>query len=114
LGQHHAAWINDQHVHELSGVRQVVSALSESEQDNLRNDIKIADVAHSETMIGMAEAVLTMAPEKFALAGLSMGGYVSLEIMRVLLASDQDSDLTSREKNRKAAPRKNLKLHCQP
>jgi pimeloyl-ACP methyl ester carboxylesterase len=77
-------------------------------------DIKIADVAHSETMIGMAEAVLTMAPEKFALAGLSMGGYVSLEIMRVLLASDQDSDLTSREKNRKAAPRKNLKLHCQP
>lgn len=45
-------------------------------------DIKIADVAHSETMIGMAEAVLTMAPEKFALAGLSMGGYVSLEIMR--------------------------------
>jgi pimeloyl-ACP methyl ester carboxylesterase len=45
-------------------------------------DIKIADVTRSETIFGMAEAVLGMAPEKFALAGLSMGGYVSLEIMR--------------------------------
>jgi pimeloyl-ACP methyl ester carboxylesterase len=45
-------------------------------------EIKIADVTRSDTMIGMAEAVLTMAPEEFALAGLSMGGYVSLEIMR--------------------------------
>ena len=45
-------------------------------------EIKIADVTRSETMIGMAEAVLAMAPEKFALAGLSMGGYVSLEIIR--------------------------------
>jgi pimeloyl-ACP methyl ester carboxylesterase len=47
-----------------------------------RADIKIADVTRSETMIGMAEAVLAMAPDTFALAGLSMGGYVSLEIMR--------------------------------
>ena len=46
-------------------------------------EIKIADMTRSETMIGMAEAVLAMAPEKFALAGLSMGGYVSLEIMRL-------------------------------
>lgn len=45
-------------------------------------DIKIADVTRSETIFGMAEAVLAMAPEKFGLAGLSMGGYVSLEIMR--------------------------------
>jgi len=45
-------------------------------------DIRIADVTRSETMIEMAEAVLAMVPEKFALAGLSMGGYVSLEIMR--------------------------------
>jgi pimeloyl-ACP methyl ester carboxylesterase len=45
-------------------------------------EIKIAGVTRSETMSGMAEAVLAMAPEKFALAGLSMGGYVSLEIMR--------------------------------
>ena len=45
-------------------------------------EIKIADVTRSETITGMAEEVLAMAPEKFALAGLSMGGYVSLEIMR--------------------------------
>ena len=45
-------------------------------------EIKIADVTRFETMVGMAEAVLAMAPERFALAGLSMGGYVSLEIMR--------------------------------
>ena len=46
------------------------------------SEIKIADVTRFETMVGMAEAVLATAPEKFALAGLSMGGYVSLEIMR--------------------------------
>jgi len=46
------------------------------------SEIKIGDVTHSETMFGMAEAVLSVAPEKFALAGLSMGGYVALEIMR--------------------------------
>lgn len=45
-------------------------------------NIRTADVTRSETIIEMAEAVLAMAPEKFALAGLSMGGYVSLEIMR--------------------------------
>ena len=44
--------------------------------------IRVADVTRSETIMEMAEAVLAMAPEKFALAGLSMGGYVSLEIMR--------------------------------
>ena len=45
-------------------------------------EIKVADVTRSETMVDMAEAVLAMAPERFSLAGLSMGGYVSLEIMR--------------------------------
>jgi pimeloyl-ACP methyl ester carboxylesterase len=45
-------------------------------------ETEIADLRRSDTMIGMAEAVLAMAPEKFALAGLSMGGYVALEIMR--------------------------------
>ncbi len=33
-------------------------------------------------MSEMARAVLDAAPERFALAGLSMGGYVALEIMR--------------------------------
>jgi pimeloyl-ACP methyl ester carboxylesterase len=34
-------------------------------------------------MRGMAEAVLAGAPGRFALAGLSMGGYVAQEIMRI-------------------------------
>ena len=48
-------------------------------------DIKcwVADHTRSETMAGVAADVLRDAPfERFALAGLSMGGYVALEIMR--------------------------------
>ena len=45
-------------------------------------DIVIADMTRDETMSGMASRALDAAPEKFALAGLSMGGYVALEIMR--------------------------------
>lgn len=43
----------------------------------------IADVARGASMVEMARAVLDVAPERFALAGLSMGGYVALEIMRM-------------------------------
>ncbi len=43
----------------------------------------IADVTRGASMPEMARAVLDAAPERFALAGLSMGGYVALEIMRV-------------------------------
>jgi pimeloyl-ACP methyl ester carboxylesterase len=43
----------------------------------------VADHTRSPTMAAVARDVLTDAPfERFALAGLSMGGYVSLEIMR--------------------------------
>jgi len=43
----------------------------------------VADHARSETMAGVAADVLRDAPfERFALAGLSMGGYIALEIMR--------------------------------
>lgn len=45
-------------------------------------DVAVADVAGADTMPGMASAILERAPERFALAGLSMGGYVVLEIMR--------------------------------
>ena len=53
-----------------------VEALSE------RVDIVIADMTRDDTMAGMARRALDAAPERFALAGLSMGGYVALEIMR--------------------------------
>lgn len=46
-------------------------------------DIWIADHTRSETMAGVARDVLSDAPfPDFALAGLSMGGYIALEIMR--------------------------------
>jgi pimeloyl-ACP methyl ester carboxylesterase len=51
----------------------------------LQGQIKcwVADHTRSETMAGVAADVLRDAPfERFALAGLSMGGYVALEIIR--------------------------------
>jgi len=43
----------------------------------------VADLTRDETMEGMARRVLEEAPvQSFALAGLSMGGYVAMEIMR--------------------------------
>jgi len=45
-------------------------------------EITIADVTQHDTMSRIAKALLSAAPERFALAGLSMGGYVAFEIMR--------------------------------
>jgi pimeloyl-ACP methyl ester carboxylesterase len=45
-------------------------------------EIMVADIAQDETIAGMAGRALIDAPERFALAGLSMGGYVCFEIMR--------------------------------
>jgi pimeloyl-ACP methyl ester carboxylesterase len=46
-------------------------------------DIWIADHSRSDTMAGVARDILADAPfESFAMAGLSMGGYIALEIMR--------------------------------
>lgn len=42
----------------------------------------VADLTLDESIAGMAERALAGAPARFALAGLSMGGYVALEIMR--------------------------------
>lgn len=45
--------------------------------------VTIADLTHDDTMTGMARGALAQAPAgPFALAGLSMGGYCALEIMR--------------------------------
>lgn len=46
-------------------------------------DIWVADHTRSESMAGVARDVLADAPfPSFALAGLSMGGYIALEVMR--------------------------------
>lgn len=43
----------------------------------------VADLTQDESMTAMAERALAAAPPRFALAGLSMGGYVAFEIMRL-------------------------------
>jgi pimeloyl-ACP methyl ester carboxylesterase len=42
----------------------------------------VTDVMKGSSVSEIADAVLEAAPERFSLAGLSMGGYVALEIMR--------------------------------
>ena len=45
-------------------------------------DPRVADLTKDDSLAGMARRVLSQAPERFALAGLSMGGYLAQEIMR--------------------------------
>jgi pimeloyl-ACP methyl ester carboxylesterase len=45
-------------------------------------DITVADLTQSDSFAEMAQGVLARAPARFALAGLSMGGYLSFEILR--------------------------------
>lgn len=44
-------------------------------------EVLIVDVTAADSIEAMAEAVLDQAPARFALAGLSMGGYVALALM---------------------------------
>jgi pimeloyl-ACP methyl ester carboxylesterase len=43
----------------------------------------VADHTRHDSMMGIAESILAAAPHQFALAGLSMGGYIALEIIRL-------------------------------
>lgn len=45
-------------------------------------DCHVADITGTVSIADMAEAVLADAPDRFALAGHSLGGYVSFEILR--------------------------------
>ena len=45
-------------------------------------DMTVADHTRHDTMEGIARSILAAAPERFALAGLSMGGYIAYEIVR--------------------------------
>jgi len=47
-----------------------------------RAEMQLIDLTSADSMAAMAEGVLAAAPERFALCGLSMGGYVAFEIMR--------------------------------
>jgi pimeloyl-ACP methyl ester carboxylesterase len=44
--------------------------------------VTVADHRRDDTMAAIARRILAAAPQQFALAGLSMGGYIALEIMR--------------------------------
>ncbi len=44
--------------------------------------VEIAEHRRSDSMAEIASGILDAAPERFALAGLSMGGYIAMEIMR--------------------------------
>jgi pimeloyl-ACP methyl ester carboxylesterase len=45
-------------------------------------DVRITSVRDGASIGDMAQAALAVAPERFALLGLSMGGYVALEVVR--------------------------------
>ena len=45
-------------------------------------DASVGDLRTRDTMSALAAEVLSRAPDRFAVAGLSMGGYCALEIMR--------------------------------
>lgn len=45
-------------------------------------DCRVPDLTSQDGIPAMARAVLDMMPERFALAGLSMGGYVAFEMIR--------------------------------
>lgn len=45
-------------------------------------DITVANVVEDDSMEGFAARLLADAPQQFAIAGLSMGGYIAQEVMR--------------------------------
>ena len=45
-------------------------------------DCRVADFTQQDSVAAMAQSVLDAMPGRFAMAGLSMGGYVALEVMR--------------------------------
>lgn len=46
-------------------------------------EVTVADMSRDDSLEGMAARMLAAAPERFALAGLSMGGYAAFEVMRL-------------------------------
>jgi pimeloyl-ACP methyl ester carboxylesterase len=86
--------------------RDQVAALSSSV------NILVADLARDNSVSAMASRVLVSAPKQFALAALSMGGYVAFEILRqapervtrlALLATSAAPDTPERTIERRAA-----------
>ena len=73
--------------------------------------VVVADVTKDESIPAMAERLLAGAPRTFALAGLSLGGYVAQEVMRqaperverlALIATNARADSEEQARNRAA------------
>lgn len=73
--------------------------------------VMVADHRRDETMDAIAKRILAAAPPRFALAGLSMGGYISYAILRAapervarlaLLDTGSRADLPEQSERRKA------------
>lgn len=73
-------------------------------------DVRVADITDADSMTDLAQDVLEDAPDEFALAGLSMGGYVAQEILRqqpgrvthlALLDTNARADTPEQSQNRK-------------
>ena len=45
-------------------------------------DVRVADITQGETMAALAQVVFSIAPERFSVAGFSLGGYVAQEMLR--------------------------------
>lgn len=72
--------------------------------------ITVADNQSANSMTALAASILASAPKRFALAGLSMGGYIALEILRqapdrverlALLDTSARPDLPEQSENRR-------------
>ncbi|MET0530501.1 MAG: alpha/beta hydrolase [Microvirga sp.] len=72
---------------------------------------RVADITKGESLRELAEGVLADAPERFALAGFSLGGYVAQEVARIapdritrlaLLDTSSRPDTTERLASRRA------------
>lgn len=75
-----------------------------------RLSIEVGDHTRHDSMAGIAAHILSRAPDRFVLAGLSMGGYVAFEIMRqagervdalILLDTGPHADTPEQTKRRK-------------
>ena len=84
--------------------------------------VTVANHTRDDTMEGIARRILAAAPPKFALAGISMGGYISFEILRVapervlklaLIGTSARPDLPEQSEIRRAqiAEARNGRLH---
>jgi pimeloyl-ACP methyl ester carboxylesterase len=75
----------------------------------------VADLTQDDSIASMAARTLAAAPARFALAGLSMGGYVALEIMRqapgrVTHLALLDTSARSDDEARKETRRKGIEM----